>query len=42
MGEGNMEEQGLPIFITLLISAMIVGVFVFVAVILGALLMSAL
>ncbi len=37
-----MEEQGLPIFITLLISAVIIGVFVLVAVILGALLTIAL
>jgi hypothetical protein len=33
-----MDEQGLPIFITLIISAVIIGVFVFVAGIINAIL----
>ena len=36
-----MEEQGLPIFIALIISAVIVGVFVFVAAIINAILQMA-
>jgi hypothetical protein len=33
-----MDEQGLPIFITLIISAVIIGVFVFAAAIINAIL----
>ncbi len=37
-----MQENGVPIFIMLIVAAVIVGVFIFAAVIVGALLMSAL
>ncbi len=36
-----MQEDGIPIFIMLVVSAAIIGVFIIVAVILGAVLMSA-
>ena len=37
-----MQEDGVPIFIMLIVAAVIVSVFIFVAVIVGALLMPAL
>jgi len=37
-----MQENGVPIFIVLIIAAAIIGVFIFAAVIIGALLMPAL
>ena len=37
-----MQENGVPIFIMLIVAAVIVGVFIFAAVIVGALLLSAL
>jgi len=37
-----MQENGVPIFIMLIVAAVIVGVFIFAAAIVGALLMSAL